>query len=133
LFSKDWVNLTTDVYEINIKKGLQKILSKQNIPVDGLVTGATFNDKNRIVLCGYNSALQPFAAVLKINDNQELQLIQRIELPIENGAQIEAITYFKNENGNEIYYLSSEAVNLKLGEDEAKTNGQLYRMSLKID
>ncbi|SCY27686.1 hypothetical protein SAMN05192588_2006 [Nonlabens sp. Hel1_33_55] len=133
LFSKDWSNFNTDVYELALTNEKQKLLSIQNIGINGLVTGATFNGKNRIVLCGYNSALQPFAAVLKLNNNGDIALVERITLPIDNGAQIEAITYFETVNNQEVYYLSSEAVNLRLGEDEAKTNGQLYKMTLKIE
>jgi len=133
LFSKDWSRFSTDVYLLNQQKGKQNLVSNQNIPVNGLVTGATFNGKSRIVLCGYNSGLQPFVAVLKLNEDRKLELIERIDLPIKNGAQIEAITYFETIGNQEIYYLTSEAVNIKLGEDEATTNGQLYKMSLKIE
>ncbi|KQC32076.1 hypothetical protein AAU57_01115 [Nonlabens sp. YIK11] len=132
LFSKDWVNFNTDVYEIETIKEKQKVTSLQNLDVDGLVTGATFNGSNRVVLCGYNSSLNPFVAILKL-ENGTLQIVERIKLPVINGAQIEAITYFETIGKDEVYYLSSEAVNLKLGEDEAKTNGQLYKMTLKIE
>jgi hypothetical protein len=130
LFSKDWINFTTDVYRIQEKTGTQSLTSKQQLKVNGLITGATTNGKDRIVLCGYNSGLEPFVAVIS-NNNGDLELMQRIALPIKNGAQVEGITYFIAENDEEIYYLSSEAVNIKLGEDEAKTNGQLYKLRLK--
>ncbi|PRP67472.1 hypothetical protein BST86_10390 [Nonlabens agnitus] len=132
LFSKDWINFNTDVYAIEPIKEKQNVTSLQNLDVNGLVTGATFNGSNRVVLCGYNSSLNPFIAILKL-ENGTLQIVQRITLPVKNGAQIEAITYFETIGNDEVYYLSSEAVNLKLGEDEAKTNGQLYKMTLKIE
>lgn len=131
LFSKDWVNFTTDVYFIKDTIGSQSLVRKQQIDIDGLVTGATFNGKNRIVLCGYNSVLEPFVAVLSYQDSK-LELIERIRLPVDNGAQIEAITFFERSAQQEIYFLSSEAVNIKLGEDEAMSAGQLYKMTLKI-
>jgi hypothetical protein len=130
LFSKDWINFTTDVYRIQEKTGIQSLTSQQQFKVNGLITGATTNGKNRLVLCGYNSGLEPFIAVIETNNGQ-LELKQRIRLPINNGAQVEAITYFTSESEQEVYYLTSEAVNIKLGEDEATTNGQLYKLRLK--
>lgn len=132
LFSKDWSSFQTQVYELEQKSDKQKLISKQSIPVNGLVTGATFNGDSRIVLCGYNSSLDPFIAILSTKDSN-FDLIERIDLPIVNGAQIEAITFYQTINNKEIYYLTSEAVNIKLGEDEAKTNGQLYKMTLSIE
>jgi hypothetical protein len=130
LFSKDWINFTTNVYKIQEKRGRQSLMSKQQLKVNGLITGATTNGKNRIVLCGYNSGLEPFIAVIS-NNNGTLKLVKRITLPIKNGAQVEGITYFTTQNDQEVYYLSSEAVNIKLGEDEATTNGQLYKLLLQ--
>ncbi len=129
LFSKDWVNFTTDVYRINDQLKNQKLERFQQLDVQGLVTGATFNGKDRIVLCGYNSGLEPFVAVISVNGGQ-LKLLERIALPLA-GAQIEAITFYQNKNQEEIYYLTSEAVNIQLGEDEATSNGQLYKLTLK--
>lgn len=55
-------------------------------------------------------------------------MVKKIDLPIE-GAQIEAIAYYgKDTNGKDIYYLTSEAVNVKLGDDEAKIIGELYKL-----
>lgn len=132
LFSKDWSSFQTQVYELEQKSDKQKLISKQSIPVNGLVTGATFNGDSRVVLCGYNSSLDPFVAILSTKGSN-FELIERIDLPIVNGAQIEAITFYQTINNKEIYYLTSEAVNIKLGEDEAKTNGQLYKMTLSIE
>jgi hypothetical protein len=132
LFSKDWSNFTTDVYHLNTGSGKQSVIKKQTIQVNGLITGATHNGGDRIVLCGYDSLLQPFVAVLTYtNGNAVLQ--QRIDLPLDNGAQIEAITYYKTQNNLETYYLTSEAINLQLGEDEAQTNGQLYVAKLRAN
>ena len=130
LFSKDWINFNTDVYRINDELKNQTLERFQQLDIQGLVTGATFNGKDRIVLCGYNSGLEPFVAVLSVNDGN-LKLLERISLPIKNGAQVEAITYYNNSNTEELYYLTSEAVNIQLGEDEATSNGQLYKLMLK--
>ena len=133
LFSKDWTSFNTNVYALKQKPGKQKLVSTQNIPINGLVTGATTNGKNRVVLCGYNSGLDPFAVILKIKNDGSFELVERVILPLKNGAQIEAITFYKTKNNQEIYYLTSEAVNISLGDNEATTNGQLYKMTLKIE
>ncbi|WP_194851845.1 hypothetical protein [Nonlabens antarcticus] len=130
LFSKNWIDFTTEVYSIPDVVGSYELDHSQSIIINGLVTGATTNGKINIILCGYNSGLEPFVAVLgKVIKGY--QLIKRIELPIENGAQVEGITFFETIGDNEIYYLSSEAVNLKLGDEEATANSQLYRLVLK--
>ncbi|ARN79077.1 hypothetical protein BST97_14360 [Nonlabens spongiae] len=51
------------------------------------------------------------------------------ELPIKNGAQVEAIPYaYKDKKGKQVFYLSSEAAAIKLGEDEAQSDAELYKM-----
>ncbi len=130
LFSKNWVDFTTEIYQVawQNQNGPQEYT--QSLKVNGLITGATNNGKDRVVLCGYNSALQPFIIVLRQDDQKRFYISHRIRLPLEDGAQVEAITHFKNSNGQEIYYLTSEAVNIKLGDVEAHSPGQLYKMSL---
>ncbi len=133
LFSKDWVDFTTQVYAVNIDKNVQSLTSLQDIAVKGLITGAATNSRGRIVLCGYNNSLEPFIVVLERNSNKKLEFKERIALPLENGAQIEAITYFNTVDNLETYYLTSEAVQIKLGDDEAQTKGQLYKMKLQME
>lgn len=126
LFSKDWINFSTSIYSFPIYK--DAVLNKhQTIETKGLITDATFNKENRVLLCGYNQSLAPFIIELRF-DQGVFTFIKKVDLPIE-GAQIEAIAYYgKDKNGSEIYYLTSEAVNVKLGDDEAKTDGELYKL-----
>ena len=131
LFSKDWVNFNTEIYQIKETNNANVLKSLQTLSVNGLITGSTYNGSNRVVLCGYNSGLQPFIVVLKLMGNGSFIMEDRIDLPLNDGAQIEAITFYSHDLKGEIYYLTSEAVNIKLGEDEAQTNGQLYKLTLK--
>jgi len=127
LFSKDWVNFSTSIYNFPIYKDAI-LKNPQAINTKGLITDATFNNKNRVLLCGYDQSLQPFIVELEFNDGI-FTMIKKIDLPIE-GAQIEAITYYGNDiKGNEIYYLTSEAVNVKIGDNEAKSLGELYKLT----
>ena len=128
VFSKDWKDLTTVVYQFNKNGARQNAKTITTHNVKGLITGATYNGRNKLMLCGYNSFLMPFVIPVTYNTGA-FEFGEKYELPLSNGAQVEAITYRGlDENGNEVYYLSSEAVNIKLGEDEAKTNAELYKL-----
>ncbi|MGJ8683605.1 MAG: hypothetical protein ACSHWW_03215 [Nonlabens sp.] len=129
LFSKDWINFNTSIYSFPLNSDAV-LNNHQTINSKGLVTDATFNNRNRVLLCGYNQSLQPFVMELKFQDGV-FTFIKKVDLPID-GAQIEAIAYYGNDKAsNEIYYLTSEAVNVKLGDDEAKTEGELYKLIWK--
>ena len=128
VFSKDWKDQTTIIYKIDKNKTKQtaQIITSNNIK--GLVTGATYNGSNTITVCGYNSDLTPF--IYKINfDDGKFNFITKEELPITGGAQIEGIISINSDSNKDTYYLSSEAANIKLGEDEALTNSQLYKLN----
>lgn len=129
LFSKDWKEFSTSIYNFPIYS--DAVLEKQQtINIKGLITDATYNGKNRVLLCGYNQSLAPFIVELEYQDGV-FTMIKKVDLPIE-GAQIEAIAYYgKTKNGAETYYLTSEAVNAKLGDDEAKLPGELYKLIWK--
>lgn len=127
VFSKDWKDQTTIIYKINKNKTKQSAGEIVSYNVEGLITGATYNGTDTVMLCGYNSDLQPFIIPIDYK-NGKFNFNEKIEIPIENGAQVEAITFYGNSNNQEIYFISCEAVNIKLGEDEAKTAAQLYQL-----
>ncbi len=128
VFSKDWKELSTVVYRINKNSSKQQAERITSHPIKGLVTGATFDHQDTIVLCGYSSNLIPF--VVKVTfKNGDFEFGEKYELPISNGAQVEAITYaYTRSDGKQIYYLSSEAAAIQLGEDEAQSDAELYKM-----
>jgi hypothetical protein len=127
VFSKDWKDLSTVVYRLDKNNQQQSATVVQSHPVNGLITGATYNGTDKVILCGYTSLLEPF--IIQVDyDGGKFSFRDQHMLPL-IGAQIEAITYTQTDDaGNETYYLSSEAVNIKLGEDEAKSDAQLYRL-----
>ncbi|MGB3591691.1 MAG: hypothetical protein WBA16_08410 [Nonlabens sp.] len=133
IFSKDWKDLNTIVYKLDKDSVEQSAAMIQKHPIKGLITGATYNGKDAVMLCGYDSGLAPF--VIRVNYTEgKFEFKNKQWLPISGGAQVEAITYaYTNAAAEEIYYLSAEAVNIKLGEDEAKSDATLYKMIWKED
>jgi hypothetical protein len=129
LFSKDWSNLQTTIYKLDKNPGPHTLQSNATLPVRSLITDATFNGTNRLVLTSYDSGLQPYIIILHF-DNGTFTLKERIPLPIDS-SQIEAITYYETKDGIETYHLTSEAVNISLGDIEASSNGAFYKMQLK--
>ncbi|PPK96285.1 hypothetical protein LY01_00101 [Nonlabens xylanidelens] len=127
VFSKDWKDQTTIIYKIDKNKQRQTAQNITFYNIKGLVTGATYNGSNTVTVCGYNSNLIPF--VHRINyQNGKFEFAKKEELLIEGGAQIEGIISIHSDSNKETYYLSSEATNIKLGEDEALTTSQLYKV-----
>jgi len=129
LFSKDWQMEQTRIYALDKKPGLYNLTARDSLAVGCLITDATFNGKNRVVLTGYDRGLQPHIIILKL-ENNKFTLKERIALPV-GSSQIEAIAYYDTRDGIETYYLSSEAIHIKLGEEEAKSDGAFYVLKLR--
>lgn len=127
IFSKDWKDQTTIIYKFNKQYPIQKAQYITSYDIKGLVTGATFDGLNTVTICGYNSNLTPF--IYEVNyRNGTFDFKTKEEILIEGGAQVEGIISTNTNSNKESYYLSSEAVNIKLGEDESLTKAQLYKL-----
>ncbi|MBK7342157.1 MAG: T9SS C-terminal target domain-containing protein [Saprospiraceae bacterium] len=64
LFTKQWKSLGTAVYALSKLPGDQIAELRGTWPVNGLITGATWMEGDRVLaLCGYSSLLQPFLYV----------------------------------------------------------------------
>lgn len=131
LFSKDWKNFTTNVYNVPLKDTSSSLKATHTLAINGLITGATTNNQGTITLCGYNSNLEAFVTFIK-TDQKGYTILDRYNLPLE-GAQVEAITYYDSNEKYDIYYLTSEAVSIKLGDEEANSPGELYKLKVKRD
>ncbi|MGB5980511.1 MAG: hypothetical protein WBG46_00070 [Nonlabens sp.] len=128
VFTKDRKNLKTAVYKFDKQGKNQKAKTVAIHDVKGLVTGATYDGKNQIMICGYNSNLIPFVIPVKYKEGS-FDFGERFELPIQNGAQVEAITYaYTNDDGKDVYYLTSESAKIKIGNDKVETDAMLYKM-----
>jgi hypothetical protein len=130
IFSKDWKDQTTVLYKLDKNQPDQVAQKITSHDIKGLITGATFDGKEKILLCGYNSSLTPFVFEV-IYKNGMFEFGEKQELTIQGGAQVEAISFIQTANHEDVYYLSCEATNIQLGEDEALSLAQLYALRWK--
>lgn len=65
LFTKEWISQKTAVYSLSNKPGSRVAKLQTSYDIDGLVTGAYFDEvKKAVVLCGYSNILEPFVFLL---------------------------------------------------------------------
>jgi hypothetical protein len=65
LFTKEWLTNKTSIYRLPKISGTHTAQYVSTLDVQGLITGAMLmEDKRLLVLCGYNSTLQPFLYLL---------------------------------------------------------------------
>lgn len=65
IFSKCWSSSHTKRYALSILPGTHVAQKREEHDVQGLITGACWDEGDqKIVLCGYNSLLMPFAMLL---------------------------------------------------------------------
>ncbi len=65
IFSKCWSSMQTKRYALPIEMGEHVAQKREEYNVQGLITGATWDDlKQKVVLCGYSNLLMPFALLL---------------------------------------------------------------------
>ncbi|AGC76050.1 hypothetical protein LX97_00724 [Nonlabens dokdonensis] len=129
VFSKDWKKQTTVIYKIDKNEPIQKAQKISSYNVKGLITGATFNGNDKVLLSGYNSSLEAFVYEVDYDD-RTFTFIKKTDLQIKGGAQVEGITFLKSNNQKETYLISSETTQIKLGEDEALSPSQLYQLTI---
>lgn len=106
IFTKQWQSNGTVVYSIPKIPGAYTATPLTTYDTNGLVTGATFDAENRILLlCGYSQQLQPFViSTTGISTAFEFNAsTTRSDLPV-GFAQVEGIAH----SGSGRYFLSSE-------------------------
>jgi len=108
VFSKNWLDGKTNIYELSKIPGTYSISIVDTILAQGLISGATYNAlDNRILLCGYNFS-GPFLIQLSefnsgLFSNGSI-VKTAVNMPTDYSPQIEAITPI---SANE-YYVSAE-------------------------
>ena len=117
LFTKQWIDEGTVVYSIPKESGDHTAKRVGAHEVDGLVTGATFNElSNDLVLIGYSNTLQPF--VIRAKDIEATSIfgdnVERIPLDIGFGQAeaITSITAYEYLIGTEQFQRNTPSVNL---------------------
>ena len=110
IFTKNWVDLKTNVYKVPLIVGSHVASKVSTANVEGLITGAVFND-NRFFLTGYETSLTPFLIYISYNrtpgEDIFLSGFNKISLKdeLEQGSQVEAIA---NIGLTGKYYISRE-------------------------
>lgn len=107
IFTKNWLNQKTDIYELPKSFGNFEARKITTIDVEGLITAADYDsERNSIILIGYDLD-SPFLIEMKniVGNQFSESLIKRYELNIPRGysSQIEGVSFF-----NEYIYISSE-------------------------
>lgn len=112
LFTKQWFSKQTAIYSIPKTAGNHTAKLLTTLKVNGLITGATYNEEhNLIALCGYSKKLKPFVYLIydleNLNFDIANQLKIKLKLPFH---QIEGIS---TTNGIE-FYLTNERFSRKM-------------------
>ena len=107
IFTKNWLNQKTDIYELPKSFGNFDARKITTIDVEGLITAADYDsERNSIILIGYDLD-SPFLIEMKNIDGNQFSesLMKRYKLNIPRGysSQIEGVTFY-----NEYIYISSE-------------------------
>ena len=95
IFTKNWVDYETNIYELSKSEGLYSIEQIDNIDIGGLVTAATYDfNNNQILLTGYNQTSSFIIKLSELNgSNFSQSKLDRyvINAPSGYSAQIEGI------------------------------------------
>jgi|694.fasta_scaffold02567_17 hypothetical protein len=101
LFTKNWLDQTTDVYYLPKQAGHHIAKHLINLPINGLVTDACLVNNNEIIICGYNKKLKPFIIKIKDFNGLDFSLVNlrryKLKLPFH---QIEGVF---SHDGQEIW------------------------------
>lgn len=107
IFSKNWANLRTKLYVLPKETGSYSARLSGDLFANGLVTGASFNPKDSVImLCGYTKVLTPFLWLLwDFRDKEVFSGNKRrinLNLPLH---QVEGVTW----NSDSDYFITNEA------------------------
>jgi len=129
VFTKDWLNLNTNVYSFKNTTGTYTLSPLATLNIGGLVTGATTSPEGDIILCGYSPTLSPFVARITIK-NGVPEIKRKIDITgmLGTSSQIEGITYFGMSNGAATYYLTSEKFTRNFAGSQIELPANLYEL-----
>ena len=108
LFSKDWVDHKTRVYQLSSQPGTYVAQYMSTFNAQGLVTAAGLLPSGVLVLQGYTTTLTPFTWILQQFPGDSFFLGTNTRLNWTNIAQTEGISYGDN---NGVYVTSEKAPN----------------------
>lgn len=129
ILTKQWINNGTVAYKLPKTPGKYLAKRKDSYDVNGLVTGADYNEEtNELYLSAYSTFLTPF--FVKIEEVQTDTIFNgaKTKTSLEIGfAQVESVVNFAN---NE-FYVSSETFNRT--SPSINSPAQLYYFTLDIE
>lgn len=138
IFTKNWVDNKTNAYAIPTTPGNHVAEKVSNYDVEGLITGVTYNPyTDAFLFSGYNAILFPFLIYVDQNRPPSLNIfggnVTKINLvdPIylEQGSQIEGITYFESNK----YYISREYFSNSIAGITVTFDQKLYEFYNEFD
>ncbi len=108
IFSKNWGNFKTYIYECSKKKGQYLLKINDSIEANGLITGACFSPfSGKLLLCGYTLNVGFVLECDSFLSRKIKKQLNRMEFPAFGNIQIEAIA----EVAKDRYFLTSEQLN----------------------
>jgi hypothetical protein len=125
LFTKEWVSKKTSIYSLPKIPGSYIAKYRGNYNVNGLITGATYLEAERlIVLTGYSTALQPFLMLLYDFTHSPLDGNKRKITVNSPFHQVEGIAT----GDGKLYYISNE----KFSNSFITTEAKLQKVDLSV-
>ena len=133
IFTKNWQNFQTNVYQISKTPGTHSAtrISKGN--VQGLITGATVSSENPdlFFLSGYDASLVPFLIVIPENRAPGTDIFNNgftkvsLENDLEEGSQVEGISSYALNK----LYISREKFQGNLNGSSIERDPKLYEIT----
>ena len=128
LFTKQWLNGKTSLYELDKNPGKQVAIRKGEVNVSGLITGAAnLTHKNLVVLSGYTHLLSPFVYLLY--DYPEERFLDGNKRKIDINMPFYQMEGIASTDGIH-YYLSNEGIQASSGDISVKIKPQLHLLDL---
>ena len=132
IFTKHWIDFQTDAYIIPKSPGNHTAQKVSSFNAEGLITGADFNGEH-LILTGYNSMAVPFLVFANENRPPGVDFfggfVEKINLIgdafLENGSQIEGITFFASDK----CYISREFSSANVGGMNFEFPQKLYEFT----
>jgi hypothetical protein len=109
IFSKCWSSLHTKRYALPLQSGVHVAVKREEFDAQGLITGAAWDEEmQKILLCGYNNILMPFAILLFDYSNGEFFNGNKRKIILGLGLhQVEAVA----SNGSGRFIFTNEMYN----------------------
>lgn len=133
IFTKNWLNFETNVYEIPKTPGNYFASKVSSANVQGLITGATVSSENPslLFLCGYNPSFIPFLVIVPANRAPGSDIFNSgftkisLENDLEVGSQVEAIVSYELNK----LYISREKFQANINGNQISNEAKLYEIT----